>query len=36
MYEGKALPDGTYYYVLTAKGVDGKDYNQSGYVTLLR
>lgn len=33
---GSAVPDGTYYYILTAEGVDGQLYNQHGYITLIR
>jgi gliding motility-associated-like protein len=33
---GSAVPDGTYYYVLTAQGVDNVNYNQHGFITLIR
>lgn len=33
---GEALPDGTYFYVLTATGLDGRAYTLTGTVTLLR
>lgn len=33
--KGRPLPLGTYPYVLKAKGVDGKEYDQSGQITLL-
>jgi gliding motility-associated-like protein len=29
-------PEGTYFYIITAKGEDGKNYEQLGSVTLLR
>jgi len=33
---GSLAPDGTYYYIITGKGVDGKDYNYTGFITLIR
>jgi gliding motility-associated-like protein len=33
---GERVPDGTYFYVLAAKGVDGKDYDLHGTITVLR
>ena len=33
---GKDAPDGTYYYVLKAHGIDSKDYNLTGFLTLIR
>jgi len=33
---GKELPEGTYFYVIKAKGLDGIDYDEKGSVTLLR
>ena len=34
--EGKNCSDGTYYYIITAKGYDNKNYNIHGVVTLIR
>lgn len=33
---GADAPDGTYYYIIIAKGADGKEYDYEGYVSLLR
>lgn len=33
---GADAPDGTYYYVISGKGMDGKDYNFTGFVSLIR
>lgn len=33
---GSAAPDGTYYYIVTADGTDGKEYKFTGYVSLIR
>jgi gliding motility-associated-like protein len=33
---GKDAPEGTYYYILKAHGVDSKEYNLKGYLMLLR
>ncbi|GIV29305.1 MAG: hypothetical protein KatS3mg028_0371 [Bacteroidia bacterium] len=33
---GKDAPTGTYFYVIKAKGLDDKDYEKKGYLTLLR
>lgn len=35
-WDGKNGSDGTYFYVLKAKGMDGVDYNLKGTVTLIR
>ena len=35
-WTGGDSPDGTYYYILTAKANDGKDINQQGYFQLIR
>lgn len=35
-YRGKLVPPGVYYYVITAKGADGKKYNRSGDINILR
>lgn len=40
-WEGKAkngspAPDGTYYYILSANGIDSKEYEFTGYVQLIR
>lgn len=34
-YGGKFVPAGVYYYVIEAKGADGKDYKLSGDITIL-
>lgn len=34
-YNGKLVPTGAYYYVIKAKGADGKDYNQSGDINIV-
>ena len=34
--DGQELPEGVYFYVLTAEGEDGHYYNIEGTVTLLR
>jgi len=33
---GKEAPDGTYFYIITAKGKDGQDYNKKGTLSLFR
>ncbi|MCW3086377.1 MAG: hypothetical protein JWP12_3743 [Bacteroidetes bacterium] len=33
---GSDAPDGTYYYIIKGKGIDGKDYNFTGFVSLIR
>lgn len=33
---GSPAPDGTYYYIIDAKGFDGKEYNFKGYLSLVR
>ncbi len=33
---GSLAPDGTYYYLVDAKGADGKEYKFTGYVSLIR
>jgi len=33
---GERASDGTYYYILNAKGDDGKNYNLTGYIQLMR
>lgn len=33
---GSLVPDGTYFYMLEAKGLDGRSYDQSGHLTVLR
>ncbi len=33
---GSQAPDGTYYYIINAKGADGKDFKFTGYVQLIR
>ncbi len=33
---GERASDGTYYYILNAKGDDGKSYNLTGYIQLMR
>ncbi|MEL0594174.1 MAG: gliding motility-associated C-terminal domain-containing protein [Planktothrix rubescens PR223] len=35
-YQGGEVPDGTYFYLIHARGIDGKEYLLKGYVTLLR
>jgi len=35
-YEGKQLPDGTYYYVITIHRLNGISYAQTGNVTIMR
>lgn len=34
--QGTEAPDGTYYYILKANGVDGEVYNMQGFLTLIR
>lgn len=34
-YKGKFVPTGAYYYVIKAKGADGKDYNLSGDINIV-
>ncbi|MCW3086378.1 MAG: hypothetical protein JWP12_3744 [Bacteroidetes bacterium] len=33
---GAPAPDGTYYYIITATGQDGKKYDYKGYISLMR
>jgi gliding motility-associated-like protein len=33
---GSDAPDGTYYYIVTADGADGKKYESTGYISLIR
>lgn len=33
---GSPAPDGTYYYIVTAKGDDGKDFDYTGFIQLIR
>lgn len=33
---GDLVPDGTYFYTFTAQGADGKEYDMTGHITLLR
>lgn len=33
---GADAPDGTYYYIIQGKGVDGKDYSYTGFISLIR
>ncbi len=35
-WDGKNEKDGVYYYVITAKGVDGQEYKNNGHITLAR
>lgn len=35
-YHGKLVPPGVYYYVIRAKGTDGRDYKLSGDINILR
>ena len=35
-YKGKLVPSGVYYYVIKAKGTDGKDYKLSGDINILK
>ena len=34
-YNGKVVPAGTYYYVIKAKGADGKEYTKSGDINII-
>lgn len=34
-YGGKVVPAGVYYYVIKAKGTDGKNYNLSGDINVV-
>ncbi len=34
-YNGKLVPSGVYYYVITARGADGKDYKLSGDINII-
>ena len=34
-YKGKLVPAGVYYYVIKAKGADGKQYELSGDINIL-
>ncbi|PJC62537.1 MAG: gliding motility protein, partial [Flavobacteriales bacterium CG_4_9_14_0_2_um_filter_32_27] len=33
---GNEVPDGTYFYIIEAKGVDGKEYFEKGTLSLIR
>lgn len=33
---GEVVPDGTYFFIINAKGTDGKEYFEKGTVTLIR
>lgn len=33
---GKKVSDGTYYYIISATGIDGQEFNKNGSVTLIR
>ena len=33
---GIECSDGVYFYILTAKGIDDKEYNQRGFVQLIK
>lgn len=35
-YKGKYVPAGTYYYVIRARGADGRDYNLSGDINIIK
>lgn len=35
-YKGKYVPAGTYYYVIKAKGADGRDYKMSGDINIIK
>ena len=35
-YKGKTVPTGVYFYVIKAKGADGKDYKLSGDINILQ
>lgn len=35
-WDGSGASDGTYFFILKAKGYDGKDYNKEGYINLFR
>ncbi|MBA4239260.1 MAG: hypothetical protein C0448_00935 [Sphingobacteriaceae bacterium] len=35
-WDGSNVNDGTYFFILTATGFDGKDYKQQGYISLFR
>ena len=34
-YKGKLVPSGVYYYVIQARGADGKEYNLSGDINII-
>ena len=34
--KGHSVSDGTYFYVINAKGVDAKNYNFKGFISLIR
>lgn len=34
-YKGKLVPSGVYYYVIKARGADGKDYNLRGDINII-
>ena len=36
IYEGNALPSGTYYYIVKLTEISGNEINQSGPITILR
>jgi flagellar hook assembly protein FlgD len=33
---GKAVPDGTYFYVIKAEGLDGKKYDLNGSINIFK
>ena len=35
-YNGKLVPAGVYYYVIKARGTDGKNYKKSGDINIVR
>lgn len=34
-YGGKVVPSGVYFYVIKARGADGKDYSKSGDINII-
>ena len=34
-YNGKLVPSGVYYYVIKARGADGKEYNLKGDINII-
>ncbi len=35
-YKGKLVPAGVYYYVIKARGTDGKEYKKSGDINIIK